>query len=86
MSWTKVAMPMPKGDPGVYIDELGSFYSVDDGVLIQIPALEDGTPDLNENGEFNKVEVTSIEEQSQLDHINHALGTNFKLSDFPGRP
>ena len=46
--------------------------------LLACPAMRDGTPDIDADGDVNACDVSECE-QDQLDFVNKTFATNFKL-------
>ena len=44
----------------VAVPDMGSFYKVEDGALLQVPMLRNGAPDRDDNGQLHVVEVTFL--------------------------
>jgi hypothetical protein len=66
-------------------NQFGCFLSVLDGELYECIMLTDGSPDTEEDGEFNWLHLTAPESQEFLDAVNAHFGTKFRMSQFAGR-
>lgn len=71
----------------VGIEEFGSFFRVEDGVLMAIPMMADGTMDQAEDAIVEVVVAGDTEEEAArfCEVINGTFETAFVPADFPGR-
>ncbi len=66
-------------------ENFGCFVSVVDGTLFYCAMQTDGSPDTEDDGEFNWGEVTAPDSQEFLDAVNAHFHTKFRMSQFSGR-
>lgn len=67
------------------LPDQGVFVAYDGADLYYSPMLEDGTMEIDPDGEYSTVDCIDMSEQDTLDKINALFGTAYTFDDFPGR-
>ena len=67
------------------LDDFGCFVTIMDGTLFACAMLQNGTLDIDTDGQINWAQVVAPDNRLFLDLVNQQFDTDFTLDQFPGR-